>query len=377
MAAEDRRATRAVIHMNHLIHNLECIKNLTGGRKKICIAVKADAYGHGAVEVSKKALEWGVDFLAVATVREGILLREAGITAPVILFGFALKEEIPELIAGNLSPFVGSSSYVRNLNDEAARQGISLQVHLKVDTGMGRIGVVPAEAAELAKEITGCSHLNLQGVCTHLPVSDGTGKEDLEFTENQISLFARTVDSIRNAGIDPGIVHAANSGAIIAHPSAHFDMVRPGICLYGYYPDGEMQKTEEFKPVMELVSKINFIKQVKKGTTISYGRTWTAEEDTWIGTVPAGYADGYNRLLSSKGKVLVNGTLRPVAGRVCMDQFMIDLGPEKGASLYDDVVLFGPQDDAPGADDIADTAGTISYEITCNINKRVPRDYQD
>jgi len=373
----NKRATRAVIHLDHIVHNLECIKRLVGDHKKICVAVKADAYGHGAVEISRRALEWGVDFLAVATVHEGIILRQAGIEAPIILFSFALDEEIPALVKNSLTPFTGDSQYAEKLNEEAIRQDVSLNVHLKVDTGMGRIGVIPDDAPALAQYIQECSHLNLQGVCTHLPVSDGSGEDDLKFTEDQVQLFARTVEKIRMAGVNPGIIHAANSGAIIAHPSAHFDMVRPGICLYGYYPDPSMKRNEEFKPVMELVSKINFIKKVNKETSISYGRTWTAERDTWIGTIPAGYADGYNRLLSSKGQVLINGNLRPVAGRVCMDQFMVDLGPEKDAVLYDEVILFGPGEGAQTAADIAVKAGTIPYEITCNINKRVPRDYMN
>jgi len=377
LTAEDNRATRAIIHLDHLIHNLECIRRLAGEGRKICIAVKADAYGHGAVEISKKALEWGVDFLAVATVHEGILLRKAGITAPVLLFGFALKEEIPQLVEWSLSPFAGSREYILKLNEEAARRDHTVQVHLKIDTGMGRIGAAPEDAVALASLISGCSHLNLQGVCTHLPVSDGTSDEDLDFTEDQISLFSETVDGIRAAGIDPGIVHAANSGGIIAHRKSHFDMVRPGICLYGYYPDPDMERTEEFKPVMEMVSRINFIKKVSKGTTVSYGRTWTAPEDTWIGTIPVGYADGYNRLLSSKGQVQINGTLYTVAGRVCMDQFMVDLGAECRVSLYDEAVLFGPRKGAWTAADLAAAAGTIPYEITCNINKRVPREYQN
>ena len=196
--------------------------------------------------------------------------------------------------------------------------------------------------------------------------------------EKQIKLFTDTVEAIKTRGIDPGILHTANSGAIIAHPDAHFDMVRPGICLYGYYPDQRMDKSAaDFKPVMELVSKIAFIKKVKKGTTISYGRTWTAPNDTWIGSVPAGYADGYNRLLSSKSEVLIKGKKYPVAGRVCMDQFMIDLGPDTDLELHDNIVLFGPNDGALDAAEIGALTGTIPYEVTCDINKRVPRDYED
>jgi len=372
---ENRRATRAIIHLDHLVHNLECIQRLTGGSRKICIAVKADAYGHGAVEVSRRALEWGVDCLAVATVAEALVLREARIHAPVILFSFPSYEEIRQLVSLDITPFIGDLPYARELEKEAARQGKILKVHMKVDTGMGRIGVTPADAPALAAWVSGAEHLTLEGVCTHFPVSDSPDREDIEFTENQIRIFLETVEALRARGIDPGLLHAANSGAIIAHKSAHFDMVRPGICLYGYYPDPRMERTADFRPVMELVSKIVFVKKVEKGASVSYGRTWRAEGDTWIGTIPAGYADGYNRLLSSKGKVLIRGKLYPVAGRVCMDQFMIDLGTEPAAGLFDRAVLFGPDPRGLSARDIAELTGTIPYEVTCNINKRVPRDY--
>jgi len=373
---ENKRATRAIIHLENISHNLDCIKKLTVGSKKICVAVKADAYGHGAVEVSRKALDWGVDFLAVATVPEALILRDAGIRAPIILFSIALDNEIKQIVKYELTPFVADSTYISKIQKEALSQNKNVNLHLKIDTGMGRIGVTPDNAPDLAAEITNLSNLHLEGVCTHFPVSDSPESDDIEFTEKQIRLFSETVSAIKARGINPGICHTANSGAIISHKSAHFDMVRPGICLYGYYPDQRMDKSAaDFRPVMEFVSKIAFIKKVKKGTTISYGRTWTAPEDTWIGSIPAGYADGYNRLLSSKGKVLIRGKSYPVAGRVCMDQFMVDLGPDCELELFEDVVLFGPNKGAPDAAGIGEIAGTIPYEVTCNINKRVPRDY--
>ncbi len=374
MQNTDQRATRAIIHLDNLVHNLDCIRTLAG-KRKICAAVKADAYGHGAVNVSKKALEWGVDFLAVATVHEGAVLRHAGIEAPVILFSFPLEREIPDLVKYNLSPFVGSSSYLNSLNREAARQNRTIGVHLKIDTGMGRIGCLPEEAPELSLQIRECECLIQEGICTHFPVSDSTDDEDVAFTQRQIRIFRDAVEAVQASGIDPGIVHAANSGAIIAWPEAHFDMVRPGICLYGYYPDSRMEKRLCFKPAMEFVSAVSFLKKVEKGTSISYGRTWYAPQDTWIATISAGYGDGYNRLLSSKGRVVIRGVSYPVAGRICMDQFMVDLGPETDVKLYDRAVLFGPELPAMNAEGMAELTGSIPYEITCNINKRVPREY--
>lgn len=372
----DRRATRAIIHLENIEHNLNCIKKLTGDNKKICIAVKADAYGHGAVEISKKALKWGVDFLAVATVPEALILREARITAPIILFSIALDDEIPQIVKYGLTPFVAGSNYVKRIQNEAINQKKEINLHIKIDTGMGRIGVEPQNAPVLAKLISESENINLEGVCTHFPVSDSLDQENINFTKNQIRIFKDAVATIKAEGINPGILHTANSGAIIAHRDAHFDMVRPGICLYGYYPDQKMDKTvADFKPVMEFVSMISFIKKVKKGTTVSYGRTWTAPSDTWIATVSAGYADGYNRLLSSKAEVLIKGRRYPVVGRICMDQFMVDLGPKTDIKLHDNIVLFGPNNKAPDAAEIGGITGTIPYEVTCNINNRVPRDY--
>ncbi|MBB6482438.1 alanine racemase [Spirochaeta isovalerica] len=373
---ENRRATRARIYLKNIDHNLDCIRKLIGPERKICTAVKADAYGHGAVEVSKRALEWGVDFLAVATVSEAIILREAGIEAPIILFSIAMDREIEQIVSYNLTPFVADPVYTNRIHEEAVRQKKTINVHLKIDTGMGRIGVQPDEAVDLAGTIVRSAGMRLEGVCTHFPVSDSPEREDIDFTREQIRIFNQAVESIRKRGIDPGIVHAANSGAIIAHPDAHFDMVRPGICLYGYYPDQRMDKSPaDFKPVMELISRPAFIKKVKRGTSISYGRTWKAPADTWIASLPAGYADGYNRLLSSKAEVSIGGKRFPVAGRVCMDQFMIDLGPETDITVNVEVILFGPGQGSPDAAEIGGMTGTIPYEVTCAINKRVPRDY--
>ena len=375
MQNRNNRATRANIYLNNIDYNLDRIRSLCGNNRKICAAVKADAYGHGAVEISKRVLKWGVNFLAVATVNEGIILRNAGIEAPIILFSFPLEQEIPDLVKYNLSPFVGSSSYLKSLNREAVRQNRTVGIHLKIDTGMGRIGCLPEDAPGLCRQVGEYECLVQEGICTHFPVSDSPDEEDIAFTKQQIRVFSNAVETIQAEGIDPGIVHAANSGAIIGWPEAHFDMVRPGICLYGYYPDSRMEKKAVFKPVMEMVSSVTFLKKVKKGTSVSYGRTWNAPQDTWIASISAGYGDGYNRLLSSKGRVVIKGVSYPVAGRICMDQFMVDLGPETDVELYDRVVLFGPEQPAMNAEEVAEVIGTIPYEITCNINKRVPRDY--
>jgi len=341
------------------------------------MAVKADAYGHGVLDIVQTALASGVDYLAVATVSEGSELREAGIEAPVLLMSFPLMEEVEEVVRLSLTPFVGTEAYLAALETEGARQSKTVEVHLKVDTGMGRIGCTPEEATGFALRIARSSHLRLSGIGTHFPVADMTSGSHESFTRTQVRVLAEVVKSIRAQGVDPGVVHAANSGAIVAYPESYFDLVRPGIILYGYYPSHQQQRVLDFRPIMTLETRIVFLKRVPAGTGISYGLTYRTSNESVIATIPCGYGDGYSRLLSGKAKVLVNGALYPLAGRVCMDQSMIDLGKESGAKMFDRVVLFGPEEGAPTAEDIADIMGTIPYEVTCNINKRVPRVYTD
>jgi alanine racemase len=254
-------------------------------------------------------------------------------------------------------------------------------VHLKINTGMDRMGCSPEESPVLAKQLNACAALEYAGTATHLAVSDSAAPDDIAYTKEQISRFNRALDEIKAVGINPGIVHAANSGALILHPEAWFDMVRPGILLYGYHTvnlEGNAAEKNGLpplhaEPVMELRTNVVFIRQVKKGETVSYGRTWTAGQDTNIGVLPAGYADGLPRLASNKWQAVIGGCPYPLAGRVCMDQCMVDLGPDLKVSRWDEAVLFGAC--APDAAELARRIGTIPYEITCNINKRVPRVY--
>lgn len=366
------RPTRAIIHTDNFRHNIRTARRLGGGRP-ICAAVKADAYGHGAVSLSRVAIEEGVDLLAVATVDEGGELREAGIDAPILLLGHTTGEEADRIVQLGLQTMVGDEPYATALDAAAARRSTVVDVHLKVDTGMGRIGCRPDDAVDLARRVSEAAHLRLAGVATHLPVADG---DDRIPTEAQLSRFTAVVDAIGNAGIDPVCVHAANSAALLSGGYPLFDLVRPGIMLYGYAPSPELTGATDLRPVMELRSQIVFIKRVPPGTGVSYGLTWRAPRETVIGTVAAGYADGYNRLLSNTGTVAIGGALYPVVGRVCMDQFMVDLGPAPTVGLYDEVVLFGPDPPAPDAQALAGILETIPYEITCRIDQRVPRVYQ-
>jgi alanine racemase len=247
---------------------------------------------------------------------------------------------------------------------------------------MGRLGCSPSEAVKTAETVCSTRGAVLAGVCTHFPVSDSSKKEDIVFTRTQIRIFSETVNDIRAAGFEPGIIHAANSGAVLNYPEAHFDMVRPGIFSYGYLPGGREGLLSPLpeqlmpKPVMSFESKLMHIKKVAAGTDISYGRKYTTKRPTWIGTIPAGYADGYNRLLSNRGRILINGESYPVAGTICMDQLMVDLGPELKADLFDRAVLFGGEEGAATAEQLTDMIGTISYELLCAISRRVPRIYR-
>ena len=370
--------TRAIIHLDHLLGNINEIKHRIGGCK-ICAVVKADAYGHGAPEIARAAVNAGVYCLGVATTPEGVELRKNGITAPILLFSHPHLDEVREVIESNLIPFVSDVPYASMLNEQTKAAKIKLKVHLKIDTGMSRLGCKPEDALSLARHITDCTALDLAGTATHFAVSDSVEAADIAYTRMQIECFTEIVDSIKKAGIDPGILHTANSGGVILHPESWMDMVRPGILLYGYKlaqeEAGFPYKPLQVQPVMELRTSISLIKKIKQGEQVSYGRTWTAPYDTNIAIISAGYSDGLPRLLSGKWQALIGGKYYKIAGRICMDQCCVDLGQETDVQRWDEAILFGNFRDLNAAT-LAAAIGTIPYEITCNVNKRVPRVYK-
>jgi alanine racemase len=339
----------------------------------LCLAVKADGYGHGAAKISLTAVEESVEWLAVATLDEAAELRTAGLRSPILLLSLPLPDEIEDLIRLGVSITYADRGLLQEIRKAAVHLNISARVHLAVDTGMGRIGCTPVLAPLLASEAMNNREVIFEGVFTHFPEADGPERS---FTENQVLTFNHAVSEMQNIGIYPPIRHAANSAAVLGHKDSHMDMTRPGIAAYGYGIDANPE-SPRMKPVMEFRSKIMFLKRVPKGTPISYGRTYLTTTDTVVATVGAGYADGYSRLLSGKAEVMIGGKRYPVAGRICMDQFMVDLGPNPKVNLYDDVVLFGPNPDGPDAQELADIIGTISYEVLCNVGKRVRRIYTD
>jgi alanine racemase len=318
----------------------------------------------------------GVDWLGVATVPEGLQLRQAGIRLPILKFSPAFPEEMEAAVRGGITLTVCERANVDALEQACSVANLEARVHLKVETGMGRIGVAAAEAPVLAAHIENrCPRLHLEGIFTHLPVSD---EANPAYTRAQIEHFQAVTEAIHAAiGHRVSLVHCANSGAVLAHAPGWLDMVRPGIMIYGFFPDPGTLRTIPLKPGLSFITRVSFLKKVSAGTSIGYGRTWVAPQDTWIATIPAGYADGFNRLFSNRGRVLIHGQSYPVVGRVCMDQSMVNLGPHTNVRIGDEVVLIGKS----GAEEItcdewARELNTITYEVTCQINARVERIYE-
>lgn len=366
----------ARIYIENFRHNIRLIQSQVP-KAKICLAVKADAYGHGALAIAKEAEALGLSFLAVSTVEEALYLRENKVFMPILILSLVDESEYKNLILHNLSIVVESKEQIEKLSEVASKSGNKLSVHLKMNTGMGRIGCAPSDFFSLAQRIKEKKFLFLEGVCTHLAVSDSLESEDIDFTKKQISLFNEAIQNLLEKGIDPGIRHCANSGAIFLHPEAQFDMVRPGISAYGYYASTAVKERfknqTRLKPVMELRSKLVKIFPVSKGESISYGRTWKASEDTFIGLVPMGYEDGIRRSLSPGLDLEIKGHSYPIVGRICMDQLMVNLGTKHGCKTGDEVIFFGPNG-KNSADELAEISGTISYELLCGIGKRVEKE---
>lgn len=385
------RPTFAKIYLENFRHNIKTIRSRMSPEAKMCIAVKADAYGHGAVRIAQEALKCGVDFLAVAAISEGIELRQAGIEAPILVLSLCSPEEMDEIVQFDLTPLVFDEEYITGIAVSCLKAGKkNFPVHLAVDTGMGRVGCLPEEAAFYAKMIVDTKVLKLGGMMTHFSVADSTDPDDIEYTKNQFEKFVHATTTVKSLGIDPGIRHCANSALTLNNPEMHLDMCRPGIICYGYYPSHDLDKkyfeakeeNVELKPVMALFSQVVAIRNFDKGRSISYGRSWTSSRETDIGVLSIGYDDGLFRRFNQNDAhlhVAINGKAYPVRGRICMDQCMVDLGKESGTKRWDEAVIFGPENSGAlqSAQEIADSINTISYEITCGISKRVPRVFVD
>lgn len=371
----DLRPAWAEVDLSAIAHNFREIRRITKPGTKIMAVVKANAYGHGAPEVSKTVLQEGADWLGVAILNEARELRNAGITAPVLILGYTPPEQLPGVVELGVSQTVYSWETAKILSDAAQSLHKTAKIHIKIDTGMTRLGFAPTdESADIIARIHQLPNMKIEGIWTHFAVADITDKE---FSRTQFTRFAGFIENLERLGVHIPLKHACNSAGIIDLPDFHMDLVRPGISLYGLYPSDEVDKSKiQLRPAMSLKARLAYVKPVTAGATVSYGRTFTVEKDTVIATIPVGYADGYTRLLSNKAQVLIRGRRAPVAGRVCMDQFMADVGHIGGVACGDEVVLIGRQgDEEITADELAGLLGTINYEITCMIGARVPRIY--
>ncbi|MCL5104376.1 MAG: alanine racemase [Armatimonadetes bacterium] len=366
------RPTCAEIDLSAIKDNIRAIRARVGLNVKIMPAVKANAYGHGALQTSIACLEAGADILCVACVEEGIELRESGVDAPMLILGPTMPEAAELAVRHGLAVTVFGLALARALSEAALKAGKKAVAHIKVDTGMGRIGIEPGETLALALSLADLPGLELQGISTHFPCSD---EHDRSFTTAQIVAFGKLVREIRAAGIPVPIAHASNSGAILAYPEADFDAVRPGIMIYGCYPSSEVTRCIPIREALTLKTRIVFMKEVEVGTPLSYGRTYSTPRKSMIATLPIGYGDGYSRLLSNRGNAAVRGVHVPVVGRVCMDQILIDVTDVPGVTPGDEVTLYGGGYDYLSVSKVAEKIGTISYEVFCNISSRVPRVY--
>ena len=365
----------AEINLAAVAHNIKALKALTKPGTKFMAVVKANGYGHGAEEVARVALENGADWLAVARVEEGIELRKKGIKASILVFGLVTGNMIREALENNLVLTVYNPESARAVADAALVRGRNAPVHLKVDTGMGRLGFfLDEQSIKEIRDIISIPGLDPLGIYTHFAAADAGDKS---YTRLQLQRFQEGLQVLAGYGIDFPLRHAANSAALIDLPGAHFDMVRPGISIYGLYPSGEVDQSRvALKPAMAMKTRVTQVKEVDAGFSVSYGCTYVTPAPTTLATVAVGYADGYTRLLSSKASVLVHGERAPVVGRICMDQCVIDVGHIPGVKPGDEVVLMGSQgNNTISTDEIASAIGTINYEVVTMISARVPRVY--
>jgi alanine racemase len=367
------RPTLAEIDLRAINTNLKNIRSRIGRHPLIMAVVKANAYGHGMIEVVSSIQKNNTaQYFGVAIVEEGITLRRSFASIPIHVFTAPLRDQLPQYIDHHLEPTVCDFSIAKALNRLAEKKNKIVSVHIKIDTGMGRIGITPEETIGFVGKVQKLSHLRIQGIWTHFATSD---ERDLTFANEQLSRFRSVVTRLEVEGIHIPIVHCANSGAIMQMPESYFDMVRPGIMMYGYRPSKETAASVRLSPAMSLKATVGFVKRVPKGTSISYGRKYVAQKETTIASVTVGYADGYFRILTQRAHALIRGKRFPVVGTICMDQIMIDAGNED-VRVGDAVVLLGKQrSETISGWDIADAAGTIPYEVTCAVSQRVPRKY--
>jgi alanine racemase len=364
------RPTWAEVDLSNLAHNYYSIKRLASPKIKVMVTVKADAYGHGLIPVSKKLVSCGVDYLGVASIDEGIKLRQVGITKPILVLGHVLEKDIAPVFIYGLAQTVSTPELAKALEKKARSLNKQVNVHIKVDTGMGRLGVLHHQALRLIEKVRQLKGVRIEGIFTHLALAD----MDEDFTHYQIDAFNALIMRLHKLGIRIPLIHAANSMGAIGYSKSHFNMIRPGLAIYGLYPKENL--SIHLKPVLSLKTKVIYTKKVPQSYGISYGHEYITSKPTRIVILPIGYGDGYPRNLSNQGPVLIKGKSFRVSGRVCMDQMMCDV---HGADVKvgDEAVLIGAQGrQRITTEELALLCGTIPYEIVCGLGSRIPRVYK-
>ncbi len=371
------RPTWIEIDLKAITQNLDRIREHLRPGTEILVPVKANAYGHGAVEIARFLETQEISFLGVASIDEAVFLKQEGIRLPILVLSTILEHEIEAVMEFDLIQTVCTEESARQLDQKAARLKKRIPVHLKVDTGMGRIGVWHEEAFGLAQALSRFNHLSFEGLYTHLANADDADPAE---TALQIERFRKLAETLKKHSLLPPFVHMANSAGLLHYPASHFNLVRPGLAVYGVDPcyADPKKKTLSLKPALSFFSRIVYLKKTPKGRKISYGGTYTTSRETLIATLPVGYADGYNRLLSNRSSVLVRGKRAPLVGRICMDQMMVDVGECPGVSVGDEVVLIGRQEkEEIRVEELTTLYNTIPYEFLTQLSSRIPRFYQD
>lgn len=375
------KRTWAEISLNAIEHNYNVIRNKVADDTKVCCVIKADGYGHGAVELSQIYEKLGADFFAVSNIDEGIEIRKGGSKLPILILGYTPVSEAKNLANYDISQAVFSLEYAKELSKKCVEDDCICKMHIKVDSGMSRIGFMcqefPRDEYSIEEICEACClpNLEVEGLFTHFCVSDEDA-EGREFTNKQYENFIHVRDSLKKRGVEISVVHCSNSGAIEDYPETCCDMVRAGIILYGLAPSPKLADRLDLVPAMTLKTVVAFVKEVQKGATISYGRTFTADKKMKIATVPIGYADGFIRQNAKDGYMMINGKKAKIVGRICMDQTMLDVTDIEDVKTGDEVVVFGTGENGePTADSLAENTGTINYETVCLVGKRVPRIY--
>ena len=373
------RATRAEIDLTAFRHNLQNLRKYLDPQTRIMAVVKADAYGHGAVPCARIAVESGAaNYLGAGVIEEGIELRENGLNAPILILGSIFPDEAEDLVRHNLATILCTQPLAQALSKEAEKQDKTVSVHIKVDTGMNRLGISPENLPALLDQVRNLKNLKIEAVSTHFSSADD---EDLSVTQAQLEKFQTALTILQKEGVHTPIVHCANTSALFKFPESHFNMVRPGLILYGVLPSPSLrpiidQGENPFQPVMQWKSQIILLKPIAKNQPVSYSGSFTTQRDSLIATLPIGYADGLHRMLSNKMDVLIRGRRAPQVGNICMDMILVDVTDIPDVQAGDEVVIFGRQgDEMISVEELAVKGKTIPYEILCSVSKRVPRIY--